>query len=153
MDASISALFLSGFDFHAEKSRCPFCFLRSALYLVQNVSFFVEKKRKLRSTDFFAHLRPDKNIHLILRVESCIIINVLLHRYQPMWRNGRRKRLKIPCVISRGNFEKLRIDAGFRAFLGQRKRSIPPEHPSNLPNRLLPGVVDAFGALVENIQN
>ena len=87
---------------------------------------------------------------LILGEESAIISMLSIQQNAPVCRNGRRGGLKIPCVISKGDFEKLRIDAGFRAFLGQRKRSIPPEHPSNLPNQLLLDIVDASRASTDN---
>ena len=55
----------------------------------------------------------------------------------PVCRNGRRGGLKIPCVISKAVFKKLRIHAGFRVTAELQKRSIPPEHPSNFQNSLL----------------
>lgn len=61
--------------------------------------------------------------------------NTVLHT--PVCRNGRRGGLKIPCVISKAVFKKLRIHAGFRVIAELQKRSIPPEHPSNFQNPLL----------------
>lgn len=43
----------------------------------------------------------------------------LLHAIRNDASTKKSGKLKIPCVISRGDFEKLRIDAGFRAFLGR----------------------------------